>query len=195
MIHADRFIATSDNRDMWLAARRLGVTATDVRDAATPAGLKEVMQRRAHPQPIEPNAYMQFGNDNEAWILSWAKQQYGIMPSHWLIASEDNPRYLATPDGLSLDHTEIAEVKTGGKEPGKLPSLAHRRQMQWQLRCTGAARCRYVFMLRAEVNGVFVPAWLEPKTWLVERDETLITGLEQTAELLLRDSDELENIA
>lgn len=186
MISPDRFIALSSDRDAWLAARRKGVTATEVRDASTPAGFKEVLERRTNPTEIISNAYMQFGTDNEAWILGWLKNETGIMPSAWLIAAEGNPQYLATPDGLSLDHTRIAEVKTGGKEINN-PSLAHRRQVQWQLFCSGAESAVYAYMLRAEVNGIFVPAWLEPKTWLIERDETMIAGLVKTAELLLTD--------
>jgi hypothetical protein len=186
MITASRFIATSDDRETWLAARARGVTATEVRDASTPAGFRQVLANRRNPQDITPNAYMQFGTDNEGWILSWVKAEFDIMPSHWVIAAEDNPRHLATPDGLSLDHTRIAEVKTGGKEP-KSPPLPHVRQVQWGMRVTGAESCVYAFVLRAEVNGVLVPAWLEPKTWIIDRDPKMIAELERTAELLLID--------
>lgn len=186
MIAADRFIATSDNRALWLAARARGVTATTVAKASTPAGFREVVADRRNPVEVQDNAYMKFGRDNEAWIAAWVKAEFGIMPNHWLIASEDNPRLLATPDGLSLDHTQIGEYKTGGTEPKK-PPLQHVRQVQWQLRCTGAESCVYAFVLRTEVNGVLVPAWMEPKTWPIERDDKIIAELERTAELLLVD--------
>lgn len=186
MIAAERFIETSDNRDAWLAARLPAVTATEVARASTPAGFREALEQRRNPSEIIPNEYMQFGSDNEGWIAQSLKRDFGIMPNHWLIAHETNPRYLATPDGLSLDHRELAEIKTGGREP-RSPSLEHRRQMNWQMFCTGAERTLYAFMLRREVNGVFVPAWLEPKTWWEDRDDKLIAELVTTAELLLID--------
>lgn len=186
MIAASRFIETSDNHDAWLAARMPAVTATEVAKASTPAGFKEAVENRRNPQPVTDNAYMKFGRDNEGWIAGWVKAEFEIFPNHWLIAADDNPLYLATPDGLSLDHTRIAEIKTGGTEP-KSPPLQHRRQVWWQFRCTDAESCVYAFMLRKEVNGVMVPAWLEPKTWVIERDEKEIAALERTADQLLID--------
>lgn len=192
MISVDRFIETSDNYEAWKAARRLGVTATEVARAATPAGLKEVLQDRANPQPVEVNAYMQFGSDNEDWIARVLKRDFGLMPNRWLIAAKQNHRHMATPDALSLDHSCIGEIKTGGKSPvGKdgilVPPIAHRRQMQWQMYCTGATTCVYAFMLRSEVDGVLVPAWLEPVTVMVPRDEAMIEDLVKVADMLLTD--------
>lgn len=188
MISVDRFIATSDDRPSWLAARRGGVTATQVAKAATPAGFAEALNDLRNPVEVEDNDYMRFGRENENWIAMWVKGEFGIMPNRWLIAAEDNPQFLSTPDGLSLDHTLIGEIKTGGKTPTK-PPLPHVRQIHWQFRTTGAERCLYAFMPRISVNGVFMPGLLEPLTWWVERDETIITQLEATA-LRLLESDE-----
>lgn len=192
MIHADRFIETSENRDAWLAARRSLVTATEVAKAATPAGLRDVLAERANPTEIEDNAYMAFGRDNEDWICRYLKAEFGLMPNRWLIASEEFPEHAATPDALSLDHEWIGEIKTGGKVPldknGLLvPPIAHRRQMQWQLYCTGAQVCAYAWLLRTEVGGVFVPAWMEPQIVIVPRDEEMIADLVRVADQLLID--------
>lgn len=184
MITADRFIETSDNRQAWLAARLPAVTATEVAKAATPSGFIEAVEERRNPLEVVANDYMRFGSDNEDWIARDLKRQFGVMPNHWLIACADNPLHMATPDGLSLDHRMIAEIKTGGREP-KSPPLAHVRQIQWQYHCTDAEECVYAFMLRREVNGVYVPAWMEPKTWPVARDELMIAELVATADRLL----------
>lgn len=184
MITADRFIETSDNREAWLAARRSAVTATEVAKASTPSGFIEAVEARRNPVDLEPNDYMRFGSDNEGWISGFIKREFGIMPNKWLIAAEGNPLHMATPDGLSLDHRRISEVKTGGK-PITAPPIAHRRQMQWQMHVTGAEECEYAFMLRAQVNGIFVPAWLEPKVWHIDRDDALISDLIETANRLL----------
>lgn len=184
MISADRFIETSDNYEAWLAARRGAVTATEVAKASTPAGFEEAARDRLQPLEVIPNDYMRFGSDNEDWIARWVKHETGIMPNRWLIAAEDEPRFMATPDGLSLDHEAIGEIKTGGKEP-KSPPLQHVRQVNWQFRCTGARRCLYAFMPRIEVGGVFMPGRLEPLTWWIDRDDQLIAELEATAHRLL----------
>lgn len=192
MINADRFIASSDDRPTWLAARLGAVTATEVAKAATPSGFREAVVERRSPTEVVANGYMQFGTDNENWIALDLKAKFGIMPNHWLIAEDGNRLHMATPDGLSLDHLTIAEIKTGGKEL-TLPPIAHKRQMQWQMWCTGATRCVYAFMLRAEVNGIFVPAWMSPKTQWVDRDEAMIADLIIVADrLLLTDLEEMD---
>lgn len=192
MITADRFVETSDNYEAWLEARRGGVTATEVAKAATPAGFREVMQERANPTVTVANEFMQFGSDNEDWIARVLKRDFDLMPNRWLIAADGEPRHMATPDALSLNHGWIGEVKTSGKAPldknGLLiPPIAHRRQIQWQLHCTGAVSCVYAFMLRSEVGGQFVPAWLEPQIVIVPRDEEMIADLVKVADQLLTD--------
>jgi hypothetical protein len=184
MIAPERFIAQSENRDAWLTARRGAVTATEVAKASTPAGFLEALEERRNPTEIVANGYMQFGTDNENWLALEVKRQFGILPNTWLIAAKGKRRHMATPDGLSLDHLTIGEIKTGGKEPSK-PPLMHVRQMQWQMYCTGATLCIYGFMLRAENDEGFYPAWLEPKTWVVDRDDLMIAQLIETANRLL----------
>jgi hypothetical protein len=186
VIPPERFIAQSENRDAWLTARRGAVTATEVAKASTPAGFLEALEERRNPTETLVNGYMQFGTDNENWLALEVKREFGIMPNTWLIAAKGEPRHMATPDGLSLDHTMTAEIKTGGKEPSK-PPLMHMRQMQYQLYCAGpqAIQCVYGFMLRAENDEGFYPAWLEPKTWVVERDDLMIAQLIETADRLL----------
>jgi hypothetical protein len=188
LIAPDRFIVQSENREAWLAARRGAVTATEVAKAATPAGFQEALDERRNPTEVIDNAYMKFGRDNENWIALDLKRKYGLMPNTWLIASKDDPRHMATPDLLSLDHSIIGEVKTGGTEP-KNPPLAHVRQMQWQLYCAGpqAKNCIYGFMLRAENAEGFYPAWMWPKAWVVKRDDEMITELIGVANRLLEE--------
>lgn len=183
MITADRFLAESTDRAAWLAARELRVTATEVAKASTPVGFEEAVTERRNHTEVLANDYMKFGSDHEHWIALDVKRRFGIMPNLWLIEGE-RPQDAATPDGLSLDHSTIAEIKTGGTIP-KAPPAAHRRQMQWQMWVTGAERCLYAFMHRIQVNGIFVPAWMEPETQWVERDDTEISKLIAVADRLL----------
>lgn len=177
MIAAERFIAQSRYRDEWLAAR--DITATTVAKAATPAGFVSVMAG----EPVEDNEYMQFGRDNEHDILRTA-HAHGIPESDWLIASADNPRYQATPDGISPDHTLIAEAKTTGTDWKTVP-IQYRRQVQFQLYVTGAEKCLFLWQLRKvnDLGGFYAP-WLDPKTLWIERDEDMIADLLEVAEKL-----------
>jgi hypothetical protein len=49
---------------------------------------------------------------------------------------------------------------------------------------TGAQRCLFAWMLRIDVGGVFAPAWFEPKSLWIERDEDMISALVDTASRL-----------
>jgi hypothetical protein len=97
------------------------------------------------------------------------------------------PWHTATPDGLSLDHHTIAEVKTTGRDWGtwsKVP-IHYRRQVAWQLHVSGASRCVFAWLLRGEAaSGQFVPMWFEPKVVVVDRDQEVITHLISVADQL-----------
>jgi predicted phage-related endonuclease len=87
---------------------------------------------------------------------------------------------------MDLHHDTIAEIKTTGKDwnPEKLP-VQYRRQVQWQLFVTGAEMCMFAWMLREERGGVFMPAWFDAKTVIVDRDEEMIGDLIRVANQLL----------
>ena len=187
MISADRFIAAkSFDEQAWLDARRLGMSATTMAKAMTPSGFREVVENWDNETPITVNAYMQFGLDSEPWLALWTKNATGVMPNDWLISHEEFSDAIATPDGLSLDHDTIAEIKTTGKDWGsvdKVP-IQYVRQVQWQLYVTGASSCVFVWLLREEHDGLMVPAWLEPKHGVIGRDEDIIDAMvERSAEL------------
>ena len=186
MISADRFVANKQYfHQGWLQARRGGVTATQVAKAATKAGFEQAVIDYIDDTQIPDNPYMAFGRDYEPVIARTVHTKFGILPNEWLISAKDAPHHLATPDGLSPDHSMIAEIKTTGKDwaDGVIP-IQYRRQVQWQLYVTGAERCLFAWMKRIEVDGVFAPAWIEPESLWMERDEGMIEVLQATAEEL-----------
>lgn len=185
MITADRFIVRSTDREAWLQARRSGVTATAVAEAATPSGFETVAAERRNPVDVIPNEYMIFGTEAEPSIMAYAHQEHGILPTDWLIHAETNRQHMATPDGLNLDHTVIAECKTTGKDWDTIP-IKYRRQVQWQLYVTDADWCLFLWQLRVpDSHGWFYMPWLEPKHKRIERDPTMISELVGTADRLL----------
>jgi hypothetical protein len=187
MIAAERFIARSSDRDLWLEARTHGVTATAVAKAASgPAGFRDQLEARRNPVDIEVNAFMAWGTFMEPVIAQFVKTEFEIMPNEWLIASEHDSRFLATPDGLRMDHGMIAEIKTMGK-PLEKPPLDHVRQMQWQMFVTGTEHCVYAWQWRVEVQGGFAPGWLEPRWCWVARNDEMIAELVTVAERLIEE--------
>ena len=192
MIPANRFIIRQTEYEGWLEARRHGVSATAVAAAATPSGFRDVVSTWG--QSIDDNPMMAFGREAEPELMRHAHREYGILASDWLIAGE-NPRHLATPDGLSLDHTEIAECKTTGDgwdgaetNPKKLP-IRYRRQVQYQLMVTGAERCLFLWQLRVpDDHGWFYMPWLQPKTVWIDRDPDMIRDLTEVADRLFEEA-------
>jgi hypothetical protein len=146
----------------------------------------EVVEQRRNPTDIEDNPYMAFGRESEAEIMRYAHHEHGVLPSDWLLAAEHNRRHIATPDGLSPDHTLIAEAKTTGVDWGNKIPIKYRRQVQWQIYVTGAKRCLFLWQLRlADDHGWFFMPWLEPKHVWVERDPKMISELVSVADQLL----------
>ena len=184
MIAPNRFIARSSDREAWLYARQQGITATMVAHGSTPAGFRDIVAQMENPTTVEPNAMMDWGNEREPHIAQIVKERFGIMPNDWLIAKDDglNRWQMATPDGLSLDHTVIAEIKTTGKPLDVIP-IRYRRQIQWQLHVTDAERCLFAYELRLQGPEGFVPGFDVVTQW-VERDDRQIKELIATAEQL-----------
>jgi putative phage-type endonuclease len=178
-------LVRSVDREAWLEARKGGVSATEVAAAATPSGFEFAIQRRQNYVETEPNAVMIFGTESEPAIMRYAHTEHGILPSDWLIAADTDRRHMATPDGLAPDHSLIAECKTTGKDWGESVPIAYRRQVQWQLHCTGAERCLFLWQLRIPDGDWFRFGWWEPRWVWIDRDEQMITSLIATATRLL----------
>jgi hypothetical protein len=184
VIAADRFLARSSDRETWKWHRSQGVTATIVGKAFTPAGFAEVVAELENPREVTPNAFMSWGNEREPYIAEVVKERYGLMPNEWVISKggklSPDRWQMATPDGLSLDHTMIGEYKTSGKPLDKIPAH-YMRQVQWQLYVTDAESCVFAYELRLDAPGGFAPGF-DVECQIVERDEKLIRELVAVAE-------------
>lgn len=182
MITPERFIVRSTDRDAWLAARDEGVTATMVAQAATPAGFDRVVRSIVNPEPVEVNAAMAWGSMREPFIAEVVRNKFFIDSNDWLIRKgehADERWMMATPDGLSRDHSVIGEYKTSGKPLDVIPAL-YVRQIQWQLWVTGAETCVFAYELRLDGPDGYMPG-LDVVTQVVERDEKMIADLVEVA--------------
>ncbi len=198
-MNLERRVARSGT-DEWYKAREYGVSATTVAKAASgPGGYNAELTKALHPEDhiVEDNAYMRFGRDWEQWIVQSIPPEHEIEHNDWLIRAEEQERHLATPDGLNPDWSVIAEVKTTGTdwdkglERGVIPAdipIQYRRQVQWQMYVTGATSCVFAWLLRMESDsGEFVPAWLDPKILIIQRDDFMIDELVKVAERFATD--------
>lgn len=190
MIEASRFIVQSEERLAWLDARTRGVTATEVALAATPAGFKTAVERRILGSDLRVTAAMEWGSEREASIARAVKETHGVFPNSWLIRHETDPRWVATPDGLSWDHRTIGEYKTTSA-PRKSAPRDHRDQMQWQMWCTGAELCWYAWITRIDTIWGSVAKELTPNMLPYERDDKRIAELVQVAERLIEETEAL----
>lgn len=196
MISAGQFVANKAlDEHAWLSAREGKITATLIANAHTERGRAEALTKlRGTAEPIQDNAYMEFGRRMEPFVSLWLKDQYEVLPNEWLVAHDKYEEFVATPDGISFWQPLISEVKTTGKDWGqwsKVP-VNYRRQVQWQMFVTGAEQCVFAWLLREEKEGRFVSPWLEPKSLIVDRDDKMIGELGTLAISLLREAKEEE---
>lgn len=190
MISPERFLVTSGERTAWLDARSQGVTATEVAYAATPYGFTKAIEKRLLRPAFHASSAMEWGTAREADIARSVKELHGIWPNDWLICHETDPRWLATPDGLSWDHTRVGEYKTTGSARRSAPR-DHVDQVLWQIFVTGADEGVYAWVTRADTPYGSVPRELTPHIQIIPRNEERITFLRGVAERLLAETETL----
>ena len=173
--HTQRIVANSQDRAAWLRARARGITATDVAKLATPKSLQTAVFDKLNGSSFSGNTYTDHGRAREPEIAAWVLQNYGIEPSNNLFHAADQPRHLATPDGVGLATNgvfELAEIKTTSKPWRSIPR-SYLRQVWWQQYVLGADRTLLVW----EQHVDFVPVSAVPECRWIERDEDQIAIL------------------
>jgi hypothetical protein len=186
-------IATSQDRPAWLAARRGGVTATDIAKygKGSAAALRRILADKRGELASFRRASMDHGTLREPIIADWVerKSRHGafgsgpLVASHGLFAHADNPRCLATPDGIAEDFDffrELVEIKTTNKPWKSIPRV-YLRQVWWQQFVLGADRTLVVW----EQHEDFVPVDLEPNWQWVKRDQAEIDEMLAQALVIL----------
>ncbi|MEB0303846.1 hypothetical protein QN345_00635 [Cryobacterium sp. 10I1] len=173
-------LVQSEDRQAWMTVRSGGVTATDVATiasagAAGRARLKA--EKLGQARGFGGNKYTDHGRAREVYIAGWVDGEFDIPASTWVVAALDNPKFLATPDGIGEDAG--SECKTT-MHPWPTRSDVPRRyidQCQWGMRVTGKSRWLFAW----EEHENFVPTHMEPKWFWIERDEERIAVLEALA--------------
>ena len=179
-----KIVAHSDDRDAWLEARNTGITASNAGQLATENSIDSILKSKFYTDFVG-NPATDWGIEREPILLEWA----GFNQNKYLFKSDENPRFMATPDGIKMsegnDSIVLCQVKTSSKELTKIPPNYY-RQMQWEMLVMGAERNLLVW----EWHQDFVPVHLEPVQLWVERDEETINKLKKLADALLVRLDE-----
>jgi hypothetical protein len=152
----DRIVARSEDRVAWLS----GVRA-----------IQSVVFEKLLGGGFGGNAYTDYGREREPHIARWVQQQHGIAGNTALFRSRQEPRHMATPDGVALVNGEVvlAEIKTTNKPWRSIPR-SYLRQVWWQQYVVGAERTLLVW----EQHADFVPVGVEPECRWIERDDNQI---------------------
>lgn len=189
MLLADRALADIRKKDDWAAARVGKIGASDAARYAKFESAESYTRAKLLPS-WEGGAYADWGNEREPIIL----EEHGYPQNHTMFASLDNPRFVATPDGIRLGpKPRLAQVKTTvkdfrSKRTGEILVPAHyRRQVWWEQMVMGPeyTESDFIFEMHEEVNGQFVPAF-DSIVVTIARDEAEIASMVRIANEVLR---------
>ncbi|TFD74704.1 YqaJ viral recombinase family protein [Cryobacterium fucosi] len=203
-----RSVASSTDRPAWLRARTGGVTATEVAKLAKggPGVQAELVTMKLSGELEEDLShlrYIRWGQIREEYIGEWVERRFNIQPNQVLFRGE-NPRHLATPDGVGCDFDErllVCEIKTSLHDLDPALTFGHYRttlyadQKQWQLHVTGAQRALFAWEQHDDDWSGWpdrgpAPVLPEPEWRWVERDEERIAHLVKVADRFLVALDE-----
>lgn len=182
-------------REAWLAARRAGITATEIRDLKTGRLSVERLVNLKLGREIDTfngNEYTDWGTAREPIIADMVEQRFGIRPESRVFHAADDHRKLASPDGVGMygfdEQLVVSEIKTSGVPvppwSDAYAAKGYEFQQQWVMRVLGAERSLFVWEIRERgADGQFYPGELSFE-W-VYRNETLIAELDALADEFL----------
>lgn len=190
--------ASDQDRELWLAERRAGVTATEIRDLylrkTTVQQLVDLKLGR-RVDSFGGNQYTAWGNTREPVLADVVRSIYPeLRPESRVFHAADDSRRLASPDGVGVVRgvLVVSEIKTGKDDirvgtPAYV-SKGYGIQQQWVMRVTGARRSLYVSEQHdsdwQDRGGAYpepAPMGLVPAMEWVEFDEALVRELDVIA--------------
>lgn len=202
--------ASDQDREAWLAERRTGITATEVRDLYLEAHgfpvhttRRELLDRKLGRVPevgdLSSVPVIGWGKLREPVIAAELQRRFGMLPESRVFRAVDDPRKLASPDGLGVGffgELEVSEIKTAGMDIAPGTDAYERKgylaQKVWVMRVIGARRALYAheYRLDGRDGNQFEPGLL--RTWWIEwtpEVDALAEELEQIADAFLADLD------
>lgn len=174
--------------DVWKAARVGRIGASDAASYARLESVNKYVAAKLMPM-WDGSEFSSWGNQREPIILA----DWGYEQNHMMFASDVNPRFVCTPDGIG---TRLCQVKTTNKDFRSkrtneiLVPANYRRQVWWEQMVMGPeyTETDFIFEHYERVNGILVPDY-ESTRVVIERDEGEIAKMIQIAELVLHQLD------
>lgn len=193
--------ASDEDRPAWLAERRGGITATEVRDlyiraksTAKLCAIKLQLEDERDLGQFIPR--IRYGKLREPIIAEQLRGE-GFVPESRVFHHPENSRHLASPDGIRIDFDEnldVSEIKTDEHDltPGTdaWDATGYAIQAQWVMHVTGARRCRFAIEECIRTTDGFEPGG--SKRFWVDRDDELIAELVELADTFLAAMDDME---
>lgn len=172
--------ASDTDRTLWLAERARGVTATEVAKLATGGTVDALVRDKIEGSSFGGNRYTAWGKAREPF-LEQHMSGFGIDAESRVFSAVDNPRHLASPDGIGVDfdgNVFLGEGKTSrddlDPQGGNMPDQ-YLYQMQWQMHVIGANRCLFVW---EQHNNVWpTPDPYPIRSEWIDRDQAVIDKL------------------
>lgn len=210
-----------ETRQPWLDQRCGGITATEIRDWGQGSKRRGILEFKTTGvmEDLTGNVYVDHGNRREPVLAEWIEGKFGIAPCDAVYSHGENPRYLASPDGVTLDPftgalvvgsgAGVSEIKTSKHDlhPGhidgnrrlveidptsKFAQSNYYTQMQWQMFVMNAALTLFVW---EQHNGIIDPETGTftpagpPQYVWIPRDQKLIDKLVEVADRALEEID------
>lgn len=173
MSHLDRILHDGVDREGWLVARHPVLGASDAAKLSCESSIESVLKAKLTSRTWSGNDFTASGHRWEPMMLAWA----GIPENKALIHAPAERGFAATPDGVTLDSTRIAECKAKHNKVVLGPTLGEFRQIAWQfLVIPEAETCEFIWVelidgeMRSALNG-------EPKSLTIHRDDPKIQNL------------------
>lgn len=177
---------SSEDREAWMGFRRGKVTATDAAKLAG-SGLKGWRMLRAEKESGESsfkgNRYTKHGSAREATISDQLDVMLGMTHNTNVLVSVEDDRLVSTPDLIDRERNRVGDIKTAKWDGEKWDAVPpdYYDQLQWQMFTTGAESA----VLAIEYHEDFVPVFMDPHLFYVDRDEQRIEFLRSLAERFL----------
>lgn len=200
--------ASDTDYENWLAERRNGLTATEVKHLYMGGSIDELALLKLMPvkSSFTSSKYLTWGKEREPLIATEVSKEYPYLAHESRVfRSASNDRYLASPDMIGVDEVEriaLAEIKTSKYDlaPGSahFEKTGYLYQMQWQMYVLDASWCVFAWerhhddWLKRD-DSVQRPQMIDPvQSEVIMRDDALIDQLVQTAEKFFAVMDEIK---
>ncbi len=200
--------ASDTDYENWLAERRNGLTATEVKHLYMGGSIDELALLKLMPvkSSFTSSKYLTWGKEREPLIAAEVSKEYPYLAHESRVfRSASNDRYLASPDMIGVDEVEriaLAEIKTSKYDltPGSdhFDKTGYMYQMQWQMFVLDADYCVFAWERHHDdwltcPDGVQRPQTIDPvQCVVIDRDEECINGMIVVAEKFFKVMNEIQ---